>query len=135
MLLQELQDDLQEILQLRRRTAEYQLACYPANGSQYVKHRDALPDDGSDPMQRKVAPLPCSPSDSSPCNHISWLLSLSFTLATNSAVVMLLSAPILCKGRHDTEQRTASYCGRFGEIWKEGQQPPTSSQGVHVIFW
>ncbi|KAK9816267.1 hypothetical protein WJX74_008892 [Apatococcus lobatus] len=51
---QDLQDDLQEILHLRRRTAEYQLACYPANGSQYVKHRDALPDDGSDPTQRKV---------------------------------------------------------------------------------
>ena len=52
--MQELQDDLQQILQLRRRTAEYQLACYPPNGAQYVKHRDALPDDGADLMQRKV---------------------------------------------------------------------------------
>ena len=52
--LQELQDDLQEILQLHRRAAEYQLACYPSSGSQYVRHRDALPDDGADLMQRKV---------------------------------------------------------------------------------
>ena len=62
---QELQEDLQEILQLQRRIAEYQLACYPPNGSQYVKHRDALPDDGYDPMQRKVA-LPFSVPSSLP---------------------------------------------------------------------
>ncbi len=60
-MVQELQDDLHEILQLRRRAAEYQLACYPASGSQYVKHRDALPDDGADLMQRKVQSPPPPP--------------------------------------------------------------------------
>ena len=52
--LQELQQDLHLAMNLEQRSAEYQLAVYPGGGSQYVKHRDALPDDGSDPKQRRV---------------------------------------------------------------------------------
>ena len=52
--LQELQQDLHLAMNLERQSVEYQLAVYPGGGSQYVKHRDALPDDGSDPQQRRV---------------------------------------------------------------------------------
>ena len=41
-------------MRLEKRSAEYQLAVYMGAGSQYVKHRDALPDDGADPNQRRV---------------------------------------------------------------------------------
>ena len=52
--LQELQADLSQVMHLRHRAAEYQLAYYPPNGSQYVRHRDAFPDDGSEEYQRRV---------------------------------------------------------------------------------
>lgn len=52
--LQKLQQDLHLAMDLEQQSAEYQLAVYPGGGSQYVKHRDALPDDGSDPNQRRV---------------------------------------------------------------------------------
>lgn len=42
------QGDLSYLLQLRRHTAEFQLAVYPGSGAQYHRHRDALPDDGSE---------------------------------------------------------------------------------------
>lgn len=51
---QELQADLHGVMRLAKRSAEYQLAIYMGAGSQYVKHRDALPDDGADPNQRRV---------------------------------------------------------------------------------
>lgn len=54
MLLQELQEDLRQVMKLRQQTSEYQLAYYPPNGSQYVRHRDAFPDDGSEEHQRRV---------------------------------------------------------------------------------
>ena len=53
-LAQELQADLRSVMRLEKRSAEYQLAVYMGAGSQYVKHRDALPDDGADPNQRRV---------------------------------------------------------------------------------
>ena len=53
-MLQELQSDLRSVMRLEKRSAEYQLAVYMGAGSQYVKHRDALPDDGADPNQRRV---------------------------------------------------------------------------------
>ena len=56
-LLQDLQADLHSIMRLEKRSAEYQLAVYMGAGSQYVKHRDALPDDGADPNQRRVGEL------------------------------------------------------------------------------
>ena len=52
--LQELQGDLRQMMHLRHQAAEYQLAIYPSNGSQYVRHRDAFPDDGSEDHQRRV---------------------------------------------------------------------------------
>ena len=52
---QEVQADLHSIMRLEKRSAEYQLAVYVGGGSQYVKHRDALPDDGADPNQRRVS--------------------------------------------------------------------------------
>lgn len=55
-LLQDLQTDLHAAMRLEKRSAEYQLAVYMGAGSQYVKHRDALPDDGADPNQRRVGP-------------------------------------------------------------------------------
>lgn len=58
---QELQADLHSVMHLEKRRAEYQLAVYLGAGSQYVKHRDALPDDGADPNQRRVG-------SSSACN-------------------------------------------------------------------
>ena len=39
---------------LRQRADEYQLALYPGGGAQYVRHRDAFPDDGSEEQQRQV---------------------------------------------------------------------------------
>lgn len=59
-LLQDLQADLHSIMRLEKRSAEYQLAVYMGSGSQYVKHRDALPDDGADPNQRRVGQITCS---------------------------------------------------------------------------
>lgn len=55
--LQELQEDLQEFMRLRNNIVEYQLAHYPGNGGQYVKHRDAFPDDGSDLQRRRVCKM------------------------------------------------------------------------------
>ncbi len=52
---QEVQADLHSVMHLEKRSAEYQLAVYVGGGSQYVKHRDALPDDGADPHQRRVS--------------------------------------------------------------------------------
>ncbi|DBB06133.1 TPA: hypothetical protein ACH3X3_009687 [Trebouxia sp. C0006] len=56
-LLQEVQADLHSVMHLEKRSAEYQLAVYVGGGSQYVKHRDALPDDGADPHQRRVTAI------------------------------------------------------------------------------
>ena len=42
------------MMHLRQQSAEYQLSIYPCNGSQYVRHRDAFPDDGSEDHQRRV---------------------------------------------------------------------------------
>lgn len=53
--MQEVQADLHSVMHLEKRSAEYQLAVYVGGGSQYVKHRDALPDDGADPNQRRVS--------------------------------------------------------------------------------
>lgn len=53
--MQEVQADLHSVMRLEKRSAEYQLAVYVGGGSQYVKHRDALPDDGADPNQRRVS--------------------------------------------------------------------------------
>lgn len=55
-LLQDLQTDLHAVMRLEKRSAEYQLAVYMGAGSQYVKHRDALPDDAADSNQRRVGP-------------------------------------------------------------------------------
>lgn len=52
--LQEVQDDLCQVMKLRRAGPEFQLSVYPPNGAQYVRHRDAFPDDGSDEHQRKA---------------------------------------------------------------------------------
>lgn len=48
-------------MHLRQRSAEYQLSYYASNGAQYVRHRDAFPDDGSEEHQRRVctATLAC----------------------------------------------------------------------------
>jgi hypothetical protein len=35
-------------------SAEFQLALYPGASAQYVRHRDAFPDDGSEPHMRRV---------------------------------------------------------------------------------
>ncbi|KAL0038444.1 hypothetical protein WJX77_006579 [Trebouxia sp. C0004] len=55
--LQEVQADLHSVMRLEKRSAEYQLAVYVGCGSQYVKHRDALPDDGADLNQRRVTAI------------------------------------------------------------------------------
>ncbi|DBA82113.1 TPA: Egl nine 1 [Trebouxia sp. C0004] len=55
--LQEVQADLHSVMRLEKRSAEYQLAVYVGCGSQYVKHRDALPDDGADLNQRRAGAL------------------------------------------------------------------------------
>ena len=55
---QEVQDDLSHRMKLRHTSPEFQLSIYPPNGAQYVRHRDAFPDDGSDEHQRKVLPPP-----------------------------------------------------------------------------
>ena len=43
-----------QVMKLRQSCPEFQLSHYPSHGSQYVRHRDAFPDDGSDEQQRKV---------------------------------------------------------------------------------
>ena len=55
--MQEVQEDLAHLMKLRQTAPEFQLSVYPPNGSQYVRHRDAFPDDGSDENQRKVLGL------------------------------------------------------------------------------
>ncbi|CAL8460864.1 g395 [Coccomyxa elongata] len=55
--LQELQADLRQVMHLRQRSAEYQLSHYGSNGAQYVRHRDAFPDDGSEEQQRRVTAI------------------------------------------------------------------------------
>ena len=60
-------------MRLDMKSAEYQLAVYMGGGSQYVKHRDALPDDGADPNQRRVGSR----------------RSLCFAVRCNLAVLML----------------------------------------------
>lgn len=51
---QELRSDLHEFMKLSSNVSEYQLAYYPTNNMGYKKHRDAFPDDGSEPQQRRV---------------------------------------------------------------------------------
>ena len=63
---QELQGDLRQMMHLRQQSAEYQLSVYPYNGAQYVRHRDAFPDDGSEGHQRRVG---CS-SQRSACSAL-----------------------------------------------------------------
>ncbi|EIE25588.1 P-loop containing nucleoside triphosphate hydrolase protein [Coccomyxa subellipsoidea C-169] len=53
----ELQADLRRVMHLRQRSAEYQLSHYAPNGAQYVRHRDAFPDDGSEEQQRRVTAI------------------------------------------------------------------------------
>ncbi|CAD7700967.1 unnamed protein product [Ostreobium quekettii] len=64
--LQELQEDLQEFVGLQNNVVEYQLSHYPGNGAQYVKHRDAFPDDGSDTHQRRVTAIVYTNADWKP---------------------------------------------------------------------
>ncbi|CAK0746634.1 hypothetical protein CVIRNUC_001707 [Coccomyxa viridis] len=45
------------MMHLRQQSAEYQLSVYPYNGAQYVRHRDAFPDDGSEGHQRRVTAI------------------------------------------------------------------------------
>eukprot|EP01024_Parvocaulis_polyphysoides_P045622 TRINITY_DN4273_c0_g1_i4.p1 TRINITY_DN4273_c0_g1~~TRINITY_DN4273_c0_g1_i4.p1 ORF type:complete len:415 (+),score=69.42 TRINITY_DN4273_c0_g1_i4:76-1320(+) len=54
---QKLMEDLVEIMHLKHKSAEYQLAHYPGNDSRYVRHRDAFPDDGSEEHQRRVTAI------------------------------------------------------------------------------
>ena len=54
-IMQALQADLHGIMDLKKRQAEYQLAVYMGGGSQYVKHRDARPDDGASANERRVS--------------------------------------------------------------------------------
>ncbi|KNC78176.1 hypothetical protein SARC_09383 [Sphaeroforma arctica JP610] len=49
-----IQRDLKNVINLKHESAEYQLALYPGRGTHYEKHRDALPDDGSEWDQRRV---------------------------------------------------------------------------------
>ena len=51
---QELQEDLQTVMHLQRLAPELQLSIYPQHGAQYVRHRDAFPDDGSTADVRRV---------------------------------------------------------------------------------
>lgn len=55
--MQELQDDLSKLMHLNGTKTEIQLGYYPPNGAQYVRHRDAFPDDGSESDQRRVSHL------------------------------------------------------------------------------
>lgn len=50
--------DLRQVMHLGQRSAEYQLSHYGSNGAQYVRHRDAFPDDGSEDQQRRVLTSP-----------------------------------------------------------------------------
>ena len=52
--LQDLQEDLAAVMALQRISPELQLSIYPAHGTQYVRHRDAFPDDGSTADVRRV---------------------------------------------------------------------------------
>eukprot|EP01026_Neomeris_dumetosa_P054287 TRINITY_DN48809_c0_g1_i1.p1 TRINITY_DN48809_c0_g1~~TRINITY_DN48809_c0_g1_i1.p1 ORF type:complete len:450 (+),score=62.99 TRINITY_DN48809_c0_g1_i1:123-1352(+) len=54
---QKLLEDLVEIMYLKHRSVEYQLAHYPGNATRYVRHRDAFPDDGSEEHQRRVTAI------------------------------------------------------------------------------
>eukprot|EP01023_Acetabularia_acetabulum_P047006 TRINITY_DN4924_c0_g1_i2.p3 TRINITY_DN4924_c0_g1~~TRINITY_DN4924_c0_g1_i2.p3 ORF type:complete len:226 (-),score=58.63 TRINITY_DN4924_c0_g1_i2:757-1434(-) len=54
---QKLLEDLVEIMHLKHKSAEYQLAHSPGGGSRYVRHRDAFPDDGSEEHQRRVTAI------------------------------------------------------------------------------
>eukprot|EP01134_Creolimax_fragrantissima_P007564 CFRG7564T1 len=49
-----IQKDLTTVMNLKHESAEYQLALYPGKGTHYQKHRDALPDDGSEYYQRRI---------------------------------------------------------------------------------
>eukprot|EP01025_Chloroclados_australasicus_P042866 TRINITY_DN45592_c0_g2_i1.p1 TRINITY_DN45592_c0_g2~~TRINITY_DN45592_c0_g2_i1.p1 ORF type:complete len:422 (-),score=46.19 TRINITY_DN45592_c0_g2_i1:435-1700(-) len=51
---QKLLEDLVEIMHLKHKFVEYQLAHYPGDGSHYLRHRDAFPDDGGEEQQRRV---------------------------------------------------------------------------------
>lgn len=46
--------DLAAVMNLQCGSAEYQLAHYDADGAYYQRHRDALPDGGETPDQRRV---------------------------------------------------------------------------------
>lgn len=52
------QADLGQMVALRRHTAEYQLAVYPGHGAKYTRHRDALPDDGSEVRRALLSAAP-----------------------------------------------------------------------------
>lgn len=52
-----LRGDLETFTALNRGVTELQLAAYPGSGAHYVRHRDALPDDGSEAEQRRVTAI------------------------------------------------------------------------------
>lgn len=52
--MEELQEDLRQVVHLRRRQAEYQLAHYKGNGAFYKRHRDALPCGDTNEDQRRM---------------------------------------------------------------------------------
>lgn len=54
--MQDLEEDLAKLMHLNQSKTEVQLGYYPPNGAQYVRHRDAFPDDGSEQDQRRVRP-------------------------------------------------------------------------------
>ena len=73
-MLQELQEDLAAVMNLQRVSPEVQLSIYPPHGTQYVRHRDAFPDDGSTAGIRRVWPAAgrraqCSATDARERGH------------------------------------------------------------------
>ena len=79
------------MMKLRQRS-EHQLSYYPANGSQYVRHRDAFPDDGSEKDQRRVCHCQSTdrvcitlfPAVMKPPDSISWLLQVTAIVYANT---------------------------------------------------
>ena len=55
--LREIQEDLAGAIRLARMGAEYQLAHFRPGGTRYERHRDALPDDGTEDEQRRVTAI------------------------------------------------------------------------------
>lgn len=54
------------MMKFRRMDAEYQLAYYSADGAKYDKHRDAMPDDGTEVEQRRVTCILYTAADWAP---------------------------------------------------------------------